>query len=210
ANYIQEKNFTNALAYLTTAIEAYKYPEIKAFMEEIFPQLPIWERYSESIWPYLSYTLKDPNSVVFDILLLEKIEADRTLTKERVDKAIRDGLISFATSFVSGNLGELDREEIIGKLNYLPYVAENRAEVPLVLDVARKYYEGKIEEIERYFEMNLEWLGVYERGILEKMLFSIEGISNEKKIGFFKLKLEHYNRESEKANRELEKLIENR
>lgn len=207
AVYDGNKSFVNALAYLEAANSAYMKAEVKQFVEEIFPTLSPRDKYSEKLWPYLSPNLSDPQSVIFNTVLVEKSEADRTLTKERVDAALRSGLVSYAMSYVGGKLKDVNSGDVLNKLNYLSYLDGNNQETQMILSIARLYNENKIKEIEAFLNMRgLGGLSDASRGLVERMIFGIKEISPDSKLKYYNSKVEYYNGVITSLKRDIEKL----
>ncbi|MCK9304523.1 MAG: thioredoxin family protein [Bacteroidales bacterium] len=207
AVYEGNKSFANALAYLEAAQFAYMKAEVKQFVEEIFPTLSSRDKYSEKLWPYLSPNLSDPQSVIFNTVLVEKSDADKTLTKERVDAALRSCLISYAMSYVRGTLKDVNSADVLNKLNYLSYLEGNNQETSMILRIARLYSENKIKEIESFLNMrNLGGLSDASRGLVEKMIFGIKEISSDSKLKYSNSKVEYYNSLITSIKKDIEKL----
>ncbi len=207
ALYESNKNFANAIAYLEAANNAYMKAEVKQFVEEVFPTLSSRDRYSEKLWPYLSQNLSDPQSVVFNTVLNEKLDADKTLTKERTDAALRSGLVTYALSYVAGKLPNVNSSEVLGKLNYLSYLGGNNPETPFILNIAKLFSENKIKEIESY--LNIRSLGSLNdgaRGLVERMIFSIKEVSAESKLKYYNAKIDFHNTAINQIKAGIEKL----
>jgi len=204
--YKNNKTLSNAFAYLEVAENAFFNKDIKEFIEEIFPTLSSEDKFSEKLWTYLALNISDPWSVVFNTLIDNKAEADNILTRERVDRALKSGLINYAMLYVSGKLKDINTNEVFSKLNLLPYMSGNDPEIPFIHKIAKLYNEEKIKEIESLLHIRtLGRMSDASRGLIEKMIFSIEEISYETKLKYNNAKIDYYNSIVARIKAEMEK-----
>lgn len=207
AAYDNEKSIQNAIAYLEILESSYMKKEASQFIEEIFPTLTPKERYSEKMWPYVSESLANPNSTIFDLILKEKPIADRYISKERVDAIICRGLKNYASNYVKGRTTDQKPAEILTKIEYLNLLSNRDASVPYITKAAKLYSTNDIDAIVDLLEVNqimrLSSSDIYS---IEKFLLGVKGMSKKQKLDYLKAKQEYLTKQAAKLGAHIDKL----
>ncbi len=202
AAYDANKSIENAIAYMEVLSSSYMEKEQNDFFAEIFPGLSTEDRYSDKMWQYLSPMLGNPDSKIFQIVLDEKNIADENLTKEKVDGTICYGLKGYAFGYVTGRMQNPDKAAIMNKVSYLNLLSNKDESAPYFVKVAKLYSEDKIEEIAALLDLKvLMRFSESDRGMVEKLILSVKGLSKEKKAEYIKAKIDYFNAQA-KSNEE--------
>lgn len=105
--YEKDKSSENLYAYVGAMQSAYKNKELNAFLNGVFFSLKPSEKYNEKIWRALTSpggAMYDTNSDVFHYLLMNKFEADRFLSKVKVDEHLLKTFKVYLMRYISGNI----------------------------------------------------------------------------------------------------------
>jgi thiol-disulfide isomerase/thioredoxin len=203
--YEREKSFKNALAYLELLrVDASR--DQQRVVAEVFPLLTPEERYSTEFWSYLSPVLSSARNPLFDAVIRDKWNADRLLTRERVDAVLRQGLFILALQYVGGRLGNNNPEALVARLNYLPLLApEGDLETGYVSRVVQFFSEGKFKEIDALLDIRaLSALGDQARTQVERLITNTKGISVENARKYYADRIEQLNRSIEQVRQIIE------
>jgi thiol-disulfide isomerase/thioredoxin len=105
--YEKDKSSENLYAFVEAMQSAYKNKELTEFLNSVFFSLKPNEKFNEKIWRALTSpagALYNTNSDVFHYLLMNKFEADRFLTKAKVDEHLLKTFKVYFMRYISGNI----------------------------------------------------------------------------------------------------------
>lgn len=103
--YKKEKSSENLYAYVEALQNSKRHNELNSFLNEVFFSLKPNEKYNEKVWSALTSpagVLSNTNSDIFHYLLLNKYEADRYLTKAKVDEHLLKTFKVYLMRYTSG------------------------------------------------------------------------------------------------------------
>ncbi len=201
------KTTENAIAYLETLQSSYMNKEAGEFIEEIFPTLNPRERYSDKMWPFISQSLGNPNSKVFELVMAEKSLADRFVSKERVDNVICNGIKNLAGSYATGRIKDANHDAIMAKVNYLNLLAGKDETATYYVNAAKYFGENNMEAVAGMLKVgDLMRLGENDRNSVERLLTSVKGLPKEKVLEYFKAKQEYFKKQVEQISANVERL----
>jgi thiol-disulfide isomerase/thioredoxin len=210
AEYDRKKTFTAAMEYLKSLEMVHMEKEITSFVAEIFDSLSVKNRYSDLLWPYIIKAIYDPVNPVFEKLINEKSIADKYLSRDVVDKTIREVLMSYSIRYLTGSIKNADVETVLKKTSYLTFVAGNEAEVPFTMEIVLLFSENKINEIGDMLNLILPGpmndLSEQSRKKIENTIFSVKGLPNETKIKYMGEKADCYIKLAEETRKMAEML----
>ena len=208
--YDSNKTFENAISYLTALEETYMTDDLQKFTEEVLPTLPLEEKYSDKMWPYIALSLNDPKSSIIDLIMNEKLIADQYVGKERLDKVICKGAKKYIGYYLSERIQNPDNEKFVKCTQYLQLLANRDATAEYFVKVSKLYTENKIDEITSLLNVeDLMSLSAQDENIVEDMILSIKGLPMEKRLGYLKAKAEFYNKQCELAKASIERYSKN-
>ncbi|MHC1779180.1 MAG: thioredoxin family protein [Bacteroidales bacterium] len=207
AKYESAKNMDNALAYLEALRASYLNKEADAFIEEIFATMSPREKYSDKMWPFVSQSLGNPNSKVFEMVMAEKSLADRMISKERVDNVICNGIKNLAGNYATGRIKDANHDAIMAKVNYLNLLAGKDETASYFANAARYFGENNMEAIAGMLKVgDMMRLGENDRNTVERLLTSVKGLPKEKVLEYFKAKQEYFKKQVEQISANIERL----
>ncbi|OFY44378.1 MAG: hypothetical protein A2X18_01880 [Bacteroidetes bacterium GWF2_40_14] len=105
--YQKEKSSANLYAYVEALQNSYRNNELNFFLNEVFVTLKTNEKFNEKIWRALTSpagAMYNTNNEVFRYVLLNKYEADRYLTKAKVDEHLLKTFKVYFMRYISGNI----------------------------------------------------------------------------------------------------------
>lgn len=207
--YLRDKNSSNAKAYLEALEDSYMNIEISNFILGEFNTWSPRERYSEIIWKYLSPTLSHPNFKTLDLLLADKLTADMFIGKQRVDKAICNGLKSIASSFVAGRFKNVENSSILDRINYLTLLSADDKTAIYFVEVSKFYAQNKMDQILALIKSNdFISLGEAERSTLERFILSVKDFPKESTLDYLKFKAEYFKKNAEASEASYKRQLE--
>ncbi len=199
-SYLNQKNAITAKAYIEALEQAYLRDQVSTFIEEEFSAWSPRVKYSEGLWKYISETFSNPKSKVFDLIIADKLTADSFIGKQRLDKAICDGLKTVAATFVSGKIQDVDNNSIISKINYLALLSSQDPTAWYFIEVPKLYVENNIDQIITMMKSkDFISLGERERAPLERLMLSTKGFSKKHLLEYTQAKIDYYKEMSEKS-----------
>ncbi len=105
--YVRESSSENLYNYINSLRSAYKNSDLNAFINEVFFSLKPNEKYSEAIWVALTSpvgALSNSNSDIFKYVITNRFEAEKFITKSKIDDHLLKTFKVFFMRFISGNL----------------------------------------------------------------------------------------------------------
>lgn len=207
--YLKEKNMSNAKSYLEALEESYMNQELATFIEEEFNMWSARDRYSDDLWKYVSKTFADPNSKILDYIIADKLNADNYIGKQRLDKAICNGLKGIAYSYVAGRIKDADNNAILNKINYLALLSSDDATAKYFIEVSKLYANNNMNQILTMLKSNeFLSLGERERSTLEGFMLSAKGFPKESTLDYLKAKADYFKKVAESSEAGYKKFLE--
>jgi thiol-disulfide isomerase/thioredoxin len=105
--YRANKSTDNLFGVLETLKNAYKNKELNTFVDEVFFTLEPSVQFNEKLWKIITSpagAMSNTNSTIFRYTLLNKYEADRYITKAKVDEHLLKIFKVYLMRYTSGNL----------------------------------------------------------------------------------------------------------
>ncbi len=105
--YTKDRSSENLYAYITSLRNAYKNSELNTFVNDVYFTLNPSEKYSEVIWGALTSpvgALSNSGSEIFKYLLLNRFEAEKFISKAKIDEHLLKTFKVFFMRYISGNI----------------------------------------------------------------------------------------------------------
>jgi thiol-disulfide isomerase/thioredoxin len=199
ASYYEDKNLDNAIKYLNAIKLLYMSKEICTFVEEIFAELTPEEIYSDKMLPYVYDALDYPENNICQLILDDKSNAEKYISKEKIDKKLCKSIKTWMSYYVAGMLEVDDKSEMIKRIEWLNQLSVGDKTVPYYIKVVNLFAENKIDEIAAMLDAEkLMILDESDRNSVERLLFYVQGMPKEKISGYDKLKAEYSTKQTEK------------
>lgn len=209
--YLKEKNRSNAKSYIEALESSYLNKELDSFIEEEFNLWRASDKYSDDLWKHVTKRLSNPNSKILDYVIADKLNADSYIGKQKLDKAICNGLKSIAHSFVSGKIKDINDSSILNKINYLPLLSWDDPTAIYFTEVAMLYANNNMNQILTMLKSNeFMSLGEIERSSLERFILSTKGFPKESYIEYLKTKADYFKKLAESSEAVYKKQLENK
>lgn len=193
AKFDSYPNLDNAIAYLESLKESNFNKEIETFLEEIFAVMPPRDRYSERMWPYISQSLQDANSKIFEWVLSEKYLVDRIAYKERVDICICSSIKRLVANYTTGRIKDADHNAIMVKVKYLSLLSDGWDETTSYFVNVPKYFgENHMDAIVAMLNVgDLMKKSENDRNTIERLLMSVKDFPKAKQEEYLKAKQDY-------------------
>jgi len=199
AKFDSYPNMDNAIAYLESLKESNFNKEVDVFLEGIFAVMPAWDRYSERMWPYISQSLQDANSKIFEWVISEKYLADRIAYKERVDMSICSAIKKLVGNYTAGRIKDADHNAIMLKVKYLSLLSDGRDETTSYFVNVPKYFgENNMDAIVAMLNVaDLMKKSENDRNTIERLLMSVKDFPKAKQEEYLKAKQDYLKKQIE-------------
>ncbi|HBG24031.1 MAG TPA: hypothetical protein DEO54_05720 [Rikenellaceae bacterium] len=211
--YNKERSSENLYAYITSLRNAYKNNELNTFVNDVFFTLKPNEKYSEVIWGALTSPVgafSNSGSEIFKYLLLNRFEAEKFISKSKIDEHLLKTFKVFFMRYISGNIPQemlpaLERNMICANALF-----SNDFGMGYLMKMATLKEENKLDEL---FKM-LDYRAIY-RGtsldleMIEKSFIENRNLTQEQKVvvaKYFEGKQAVLARDAENAKRWVERL----
>ncbi len=200
AKFDSYPNMDNAIAYLESLKESNFNKEVDLFLEEIFAMMPPKDRYSERMWPYISQSLQDTDSKIFEWVMSEKYLADRIAYKERVDMIICSAIKKLVGNYTAGRIQDADHNAIMLKVNYLNLLSGGKDETTSYFVNVPKYFgENNMDAITAMLNVgDLMSKSENDRNAIERLIMSVKDFPKAKQEEYLKAKQNYLKMQMEK------------
>ncbi|MFA5849550.1 MAG: thioredoxin family protein [Bacteroidales bacterium] len=118
-SYYADKSLDNAIKYMDAIRPLYMSKEISSFVEEIFTELSPEERYSDKMIPFVYDALDYPASNVLQLILNDKNNADKYVSKEKIDNKLYKAIKVWLSFYVAGMLERDENSEMLKMTEWL-------------------------------------------------------------------------------------------
>ncbi|MCK9305569.1 MAG: thioredoxin family protein [Bacteroidales bacterium] len=148
--YNRDKSSENLYAYVAALQSSYKYNELNSFIDDVFFSLKPDEKYSERIWSVLTSptgAMCNTNSEIFRYVLLNKFEADRYVTKSKVDDHLIKTFKIYLKDYISGNLPKEMISNYETNVICANILSNNDFGIEYLIRMAALKNENKIDEL---------------------------------------------------------------
>lgn len=148
--YKKDKSSENLYAYVEALQNSYQYKELNAFLDEVFFSLKPNEKYSERIWKALTSpagAMSNSNSEIFRYVLLNKYDADRYLTKAKVDEHLLKTFKVYLMMYISGGMPQEMMSKYETNIICANALATNDFGIEYLARMAALKKENKIDEL---------------------------------------------------------------
>ncbi len=207
AKYDSDKSLNSAIQYLEALQASYMTKVADDFVDEIFVAMQPNDRYSDKLWPYISKSLQNTDSNVFEIVMSEKPVADRWLSKERVDLAICNGVKNLALNYVNGKIKDADHGAVMAKVAYLNFLSTKDVTASYFVKSVKYFGENNFDAIGGMLNVNeLMKMGDSDRNSIERLLITTKGMPKEKTLEYYKAKQEYLRKQADMLNANIERL----
>lgn len=191
--YLKSKNSTTAKAYLEALESSYMATQASTFIEEEFKTWDPKIKYSENLWKYVSQAFANPNFKILDFVIADKLTADNYIGKQRLDKAICNGLKSIASAFVAGRIKDADTTNILSKINYLSLLSTEDATASYFVEVPKLCAQNNIDQVLIMMKANAFMsLSEKDKASLEKFMIPIKGFTKTHLLEYLEAKGEYF------------------
>lgn len=105
--YVNNKSSENLYAYINSLRSSYKNSELNSFINEVFFSLKPAEKYNETIWGALispTGAMSNSNSEIFRYVITNRFEAEKFITKSKIDDHLLKTFKVYFMRYISGNL----------------------------------------------------------------------------------------------------------
>lgn len=105
--YINNKSSENLFAYINSLRSSYKNSELNSFINEVFFSLKPAEKYNETIWGALispTGAMSNSNSEIFRYVITNRFEAEKFITKSKIDDHLLKTFKVYFMRYISGNM----------------------------------------------------------------------------------------------------------
>ncbi len=105
--YINNKSSENLYAYINSLRSSYKNSELNSFINKVFFSLKPAEKYNENIWGALispTGAMSNSNSEIFRYVITNRFEAEKFITKSKIDDHLLKTFKVYFMRYISGNL----------------------------------------------------------------------------------------------------------
>ncbi len=176
----KNKSSDNAVIYVNAMGRNSMYSEISQFMNENLPLFNDWDIFSDKMWRYLKIGVNYDNPVVLNYLIENKMEANLSFGRDRVDRVLRDCYSKVLTEYLTGKR-TLTKEQILSIVNNFNLImGDDNREEQMVSNLARWEVTGNNQAITETFKYgNLRDFTPYKMAFFEEIFSKYDCITKE-------------------------------
>ncbi|MBQ4279165.1 MAG: thioredoxin family protein [Rikenellaceae bacterium] len=204
AAYERESTTENAINYLETLKNAKKDAELTLLMEEVFPTLSDYERFSERMWPIVAASVTSPESPTLDYIIENKPLANLFVGEDKVNELLKSVYGNYLTGVLNGRI-EVPKRTVTDKAVLVINMLDLPIYDPLVVlsRLAAAKADADYDKIIFILENDVAHMPVYpHRTIYEKAITLIKDFTpkqREQIARYFERSAERYTKAADEA-----------